>query len=605
MRDWKYQNDRKTLLAKWEKEGKSRTYTGLDEDAGKALILKARSQGLTAAHVVASWVPKMGLKWEDFKSSNPNCVSKFLNRILGLPLERQNVLFEMFESLVTDVMKQAIERGDFDRGIATMKGGLIDFHSTPPRSFKMGGQAHPNDIVSLHTVERDAGISLPALQERTAKYKEEVQKSLEGLEDLAKQGEKDRCDDIEGFWVSRTKRKWDAKDNDRFKTGSKCPPKFYYILPEKKRGVTRTVRRLNPATGEDSFPLSNFEDDFIRIRNTCYDEKTAELWWAEEYKASNVKGNTGIGANIVTETGQAAWHRYWGNRRSRNRTEYILTGDLCPILADVHNKHAELVNLSVGVSKYWQVIRVEAPKVEKVKEEVIDMTVDEEETPTSSQAELATVKEEENLSVTAIKEMIESGEIGKGMLVACEIPGVGIFRGEVDTIDLAKGKATVLVCGERKKLKFDKLAGARHRFISEGKVLLHCGFEMNAASSISVSLDTAIKARPVSVNDGKAVAVDGAKAHENFEIKDPEACGVDVKPEELVGYKYESRMVTHPSMKKKGEEEEDGTTQQMEQVDAILSHAAAYFHGIGRSSLVNIPQDMDEAPPSNKRAKER
>jgi hypothetical protein len=60
------------------------------------------------------------------------------------------------------------------------------------------------------------------------------------------------------------------------------------------------------------------------------------------YKASDVVENSGIGANISSETKAPVFGRYWGNRRARNRTDFILTGDLCPILSDFVKVHSDL-----------------------------------------------------------------------------------------------------------------------------------------------------------------------------------------------------------------------------------------------------------------------
>jgi len=126
--------------------------------------------------------------------------------------------------------------------------------------------------------------------------------------------------------------------------------------------VTETVLRLNPATGEDSENFSTFLDGYVHIKKTNYTEDMAEMWWKEEYKASNVAGNEGIGAHKDISTNQPFFHRYWGKRRARNRTDYILTGDLCPILMDVVNSHGTLKAKGVRVSSALSVVRVEAPE---------------------------------------------------------------------------------------------------------------------------------------------------------------------------------------------------------------------------------------------------
>jgi len=98
--DYIYASERNKFLKDLEAEGGSRQFSLGDNESRKAAILQARSDGLTAAHVIGSWVPKMGTSWKDLIEAKKNVVSKFLNRILGLPLQQQNVLFSMFEQQV-------------------------------------------------------------------------------------------------------------------------------------------------------------------------------------------------------------------------------------------------------------------------------------------------------------------------------------------------------------------------------------------------------------------------------------------------------------------------------------------------------------------------
>lgn len=47
-------------------------------------------------------------------------ISKFLNRLLGLPVHAQNSLFDYFNSLVEHLIKQAKFDGTYDMGIMGM-----------------------------------------------------------------------------------------------------------------------------------------------------------------------------------------------------------------------------------------------------------------------------------------------------------------------------------------------------------------------------------------------------------------------------------------------------------------------------------------------------
>jgi hypothetical protein len=147
-----------------------------------------------------------------------------------------------------------------------------------------------------------------------------------------------------------------------------------------------------------------------------------------------------------------------------------------------------------------------------------------------------------------------------GCNIALNMKGVGVFRGEVVEFDDVNDIWCCLVCGQIKRLPLKKLAKARHAFIHERKCLVKAGFSLKAASSVKNSLvdDGKLGERPRSINDGVLMPKDGHRAHENFELKDPAASGVDLQPGELVGFKIESRIITHPlslSVKQKGGEE--------------------------------------------------
>ena len=52
--------------------------------------------------------------------SEYNVISKFLNRILGIPVEQQNALFQYFTDTLSAVILQAKRNGRWDLGILGM-----------------------------------------------------------------------------------------------------------------------------------------------------------------------------------------------------------------------------------------------------------------------------------------------------------------------------------------------------------------------------------------------------------------------------------------------------------------------------------------------------
>jgi predicted RNA methylase len=63
---------------------------------------------------------KLTTEQGDLKIELPN-IPKFLNRILALPIQLQNDLFQAFENILQDNIERAIEAGTYDVGVETLK----------------------------------------------------------------------------------------------------------------------------------------------------------------------------------------------------------------------------------------------------------------------------------------------------------------------------------------------------------------------------------------------------------------------------------------------------------------------------------------------------
>ncbi|KAF8408555.1 hypothetical protein HHK36_004618 [Tetracentron sinense] len=63
--------------------------------------------------------------------SDMHDVGRFLNRLLGLPPEIQNRLFELFVSILDLLVQRARIEGHFDSGIVDMKANIIKIQGTP------------------------------------------------------------------------------------------------------------------------------------------------------------------------------------------------------------------------------------------------------------------------------------------------------------------------------------------------------------------------------------------------------------------------------------------------------------------------------------------
>jgi len=84
-------------------------------------------------------------------------LSKFLNRLLGLPFHAQNALFSYFTSIIDKLIKQAKDNGTFDAGILDLGGGTDRAKKLEQRVFR-GFSGNPNFIVEIHKIGAERGL---------------------------------------------------------------------------------------------------------------------------------------------------------------------------------------------------------------------------------------------------------------------------------------------------------------------------------------------------------------------------------------------------------------------------------------------------------------
>jgi len=95
---------------------------------------------------------------EKGRPSQLSDVSRFLNRLLGLNLNRQKFLFRYFMSSLENVVSTAKDAGTYDVGIKTLTGNNIEFDGNP-RSFTFRGLEAKDERVLLYKVNQDTGIT--------------------------------------------------------------------------------------------------------------------------------------------------------------------------------------------------------------------------------------------------------------------------------------------------------------------------------------------------------------------------------------------------------------------------------------------------------------
>ncbi|KAH7729381.1 protein F20H11.2 [Aphelenchoides avenae] len=84
-------------------------------------------------------------------------LTKFLNRLLGLPVLAQNALFDYFSKIVEDLIRQAKVDGTYDMGIMDLGAGGDRVHKDQTRTFRSCNE-NLNFVVDLHKIIVERGV---------------------------------------------------------------------------------------------------------------------------------------------------------------------------------------------------------------------------------------------------------------------------------------------------------------------------------------------------------------------------------------------------------------------------------------------------------------
>ncbi|VDD95849.1 unnamed protein product [Enterobius vermicularis] len=85
-------------------------------------------------------------------------ITKFLNRILGLPVHAQNALFQYFSDIVAELVKQAKHDGSYDMGIMDLGMGGDEARKLETRVF-LGRVERGSYRVEIHKIGVERGVS--------------------------------------------------------------------------------------------------------------------------------------------------------------------------------------------------------------------------------------------------------------------------------------------------------------------------------------------------------------------------------------------------------------------------------------------------------------
>ncbi|KAF5195402.1 strawberry notch-like protein [Thalictrum thalictroides] len=182
--------------------------------------------------------------------SDMHDVGRFLNRLLGLPPDIQNRLFELFVSILDHIVQNARSEGHFDSGIVDMRANAIELQG-PPKTVYVDHLSGASTILFTFTLDR--GITW------------ESASTL--LEEKRKSGADSSYD---GFYES--KREWMGRRH------------FLLAYEGSTSGMFKIIR---PAVGEAirEMPLDEVKNKYRKITSV---EKACK-GWEDEYILSSTQ----------------------------------------------------------------------------------------------------------------------------------------------------------------------------------------------------------------------------------------------------------------------------------------------------------------------------
>ncbi|PIA37650.1 hypothetical protein AQUCO_03000300v1 [Aquilegia coerulea] len=182
--------------------------------------------------------------------SDMHDVGRFLNRLLGLPPDIQNRLFELFVSILDHIVQNARSEGHFDSGIVDMRANAIELQG-PPKTVHLDHLSGASTVLFTFTLDR--GITW------------ESASAL--LEEKRKNGVDSTYD---GFYES--KREWMGRRH------------FLLAFEGSTSGMFKIFR---PAVGEAirEMPLDEVKNKYRKITS----EEKACKGWEDEYRLSSTQ----------------------------------------------------------------------------------------------------------------------------------------------------------------------------------------------------------------------------------------------------------------------------------------------------------------------------
>uniref|UniRef100_A0A8D2P3D8 Protein strawberry notch homolog 2 n=1 Tax=Zosterops lateralis melanops TaxID=1220523 RepID=A0A8D2P3D8_ZOSLA len=280
-------------------------------------------KNMTSSRVSAGWV---GLRFGMLEESNCS-ITKFLNRILGLEVDKQNMLFQYFSDTFDYLIEKDKKEGKYDMGILDLAPGVDEIYEESKEVFLTPG--HPQDgQVVFYKISVDRGL----------KWEEAYEKSLK------------LTGTYDGFYLS-----YKVRGN-----------KHTCLLAEQSRGKNFILYK--PNIGKQSQPesLDSLQKKYRRVGGTCslQCEGWGSSWW--------------LCCGWLIQEGKECF------QGMRLRHYYMLCGALlrvwsriAGVMADItSSSYLQIVRLKTKEKKKQVGIKIPESCVHRVREELKQMDED-------------------------------------------------------------------------------------------------------------------------------------------------------------------------------------------------------------------------------------
>ncbi|KFV49815.1 Protein strawberry notch 2, partial [Gavia stellata] len=276
-------------------------------DRGEAAFFHEMKQGLVSVGICCNQ-----MKYGTVSVEKDCSITKFLNRILGLEVDKQNMLFQYFSDTFDYLIEKDKKEGKYDMGILDLAPGVDEIYEESKEVFLTPG--HPQDgQVVFYKISVDRGL----------KWEEAYEKSLK------------LTGSFDGFYLSYKMRG--------------C--KHTCLLAEQSRGKNFILYK--PNIGKQSQPesLDSLQKKYRRVL-----PEEAKEHWESSYHFSLKKCNHAVW-NRSCKLIQEGKECFQGMRL---RHYYMLCGALLRVWSKIASIMADITNTS-----YLQIVRLKTKEKKK------------------------------------------------------------------------------------------------------------------------------------------------------------------------------------------------------------------------------------------------